>query len=71
MQTGLDNIWQVARGLSRLEKLKLMELLVHQLKVENETQEDSITWEEMYGIGSGIWKDDAQQYVNRLREERF
>ncbi len=71
MQAGLDNIWQIARGLSRLEKLKLMELLVQQLKIENEAPEESMAWEEMYGIGSGIWQDDAQQYVNRLREERF
>ncbi len=27
-------------------------------------------WEEMYGIGKGIWKNDAQEYVNQSREDR-
>jgi hypothetical protein len=71
MQANLNYILKVAQGLSRLEKITLMEKLVHQLKIENEEQEESINWEKMYGIGKGIWKADAQDYVNQLREDRI
>lgn len=70
MQATVDNIWQVARSLSRLEKIKLMEKLVHQLKIEKEELEEAVSWDEMYGIGRGIWKVDAQDYVNQIREDR-
>ena len=25
---------------------------------------------EFYGLGRGLWKEDAQEYVSRLREDR-
>jgi len=29
-------------------------------------------WNDLYGMGKGIWRgDDAQDYVNRAREERI
>ncbi len=24
----------------------------------------------LYGLGKGLWKEDAQEYINRLRENR-
>jgi hypothetical protein len=39
--------------------------------MENEEQEELLSWEEMYGIGKGVWKIDAQEYVNHLREDRY
>lgn len=60
MQASLDNIWRVVQGLSRPEKIKLMEKLVHQLRIENGEREESVSWEEMYGIGRGIWNVDSR-----------
>jgi hypothetical protein len=39
-------------------------------RIEDEEQEGLLSWEEMYGIGKGVWEIDAQEYVNQLREER-
>jgi len=31
----------------------------------------ALNWNDLYGTGKGIWRgDDAQDYVNRAREER-
>jgi hypothetical protein len=50
--------------------MKLAERLIHQVRIEDEEQEGLLSWEEMYGIGKGVWEIDAQEYVNQLREER-
>ncbi|MGE5341937.1 MAG: hypothetical protein ACM3SY_10720 [Candidatus Omnitrophota bacterium] len=72
MQANLNSVWKVAQGLSRKEKIILMEKLIHQLKRESQNQEQEllIMGEDIYGMGRGIWNTDAQEYVNRLREER-
>ncbi|NIM15604.1 MAG: hypothetical protein GTO45_26805 [Candidatus Aminicenantes bacterium] len=70
MQTNLNYIWKEVQVLSRSERMKLAERLIHQLRVEDEEQEGLLSWEEMYGIGKGVWEIDAQEYVNQLREER-
>lgn len=71
MQMKINSIWKIAKGLSRMDKIILMEKLIHQLKEESEMQEKSKPCEELYGMGKGVWNCDAQQYVNQLREERF
>jgi hypothetical protein len=71
MQTKINSIWKVAQGLSRIEKIILMEKLIHQLKEESEMQEIAMPYEEIYGMGKGVWNSDAQEYVNQLREERL
>ena len=70
MQTNVDSIWQETRKLSRYEKMVLLEKLIHQLRIDENTHEESINWEQMYGIGKGLWNIDAQKYVDGLREER-
>lgn len=31
-----------------------------------------LDWNNLYGLGKGLWKgEDAQEYVNRLREDRI
>jgi hypothetical protein len=69
VQTNLNYIWKEVQVLSRSERMKLAERLIHQLRVEDEEQEGLLSWEEMYGIGKGVWEIDAQEYVNQLREE--
>lgn len=33
--------------------------------------EKKLDWKELYGLGKGLWKtEDAQEFVNCLREER-
>ena len=70
MQTSLNNIWKETQGLSRKERMEQVEKLIRQLRIEDEAQEDLPSWEEMYGIGKGVWEIDAQEYVNHLREDR-
>jgi hypothetical protein len=67
MQTNIDNIWQETRKLSRYEKMALLEKLIHQLRIDENTHEESIKWEQMYGIGKGLWNIDAQEYVDKIR----
>lgn len=71
MQTNINSVWQIAQGLSRIDKIILMEKLAHQLKKEIEIKGLSKPVKEMYGMGKGIWNTDAQEYVAQLREERF
>lgn len=70
MQVSVNNVWHETTKLSRLEKMELLEKLVHQLRIEESFQEERLNWEQMYGIGKGIWDIDAQVYVDDLREER-
>jgi hypothetical protein len=70
VQVSLSHIWKDAQLLSKREKMKLVEKLIHQLRIEDDEQERLLSWEEMYGVGKGIWDIDAQEYVNQLREDR-
>jgi hypothetical protein len=57
--------------LSPKDQLKLVEKLAHQLRKSGITAKKDLDWKGLYGLGKGLWKgEDAQQYVNRLREER-
>ncbi|MFH2004763.1 MAG: hypothetical protein ABIK27_08555 [Bacteroidota bacterium] len=42
------------------------------MRKKNLTIKKELDWTKLYGVGRGLWKDeDAQKYVNRLREERI
>jgi hypothetical protein len=69
VQNSLINIWKKTQRLSRKERMELLEKLIHQLRIEDEEHEELPSWEEIYGIGKGVWKMDAQEYVNHLRGE--
>lgn len=67
----LRKIEKEVEKLSPRERLKLVERLVHQLRKTDMIREKKLDWGKLYGIGKGLWKGvDAQEYVNRLREER-
>ncbi|MBI5197600.1 MAG: hypothetical protein HZA19_03220 [Nitrospirae bacterium] len=54
------------------EKLRLVERLVHQLREGKSVARKELDWNKLYGLGKGLWKgEDAQKYVNRLREDRI
>jgi hypothetical protein len=57
--------------LSPKDQLKLVEKLAHQLRKSGIMRKRELDWKDLYGLGKGLWKgEDAQEYVNRLREER-
>ncbi len=70
MQITVDLIYRETKKLSRPEKMQLLEKLIRQLRREEDVAVKRLSWENMYGIGKGIWDGDAQEYVNALREER-
>ncbi|MBI5789158.1 MAG: hypothetical protein HZA78_09925 [Candidatus Schekmanbacteria bacterium] len=52
------------------EQLKLIEKLAHRLSKAGSVIKKKLDWKQLYGLGKGLWNEDAQEYVNRLREER-
>ena len=55
--------------LSSEDLLVLLDGIVHRLK-KSVKPPPSYNWEELYGVGSGLWEEDAQNHVERLREDR-
>jgi hypothetical protein len=67
----LGKIEKEIERLSPIDQLKLVEKLAHQLRKAGIAVKKELDWKNLYGLGKGIWKgEDAQDYVNRLREER-
>lgn len=53
------------------DQLKLLERLARQLQKTRLAMKKDLDWKKLYGLGRGLWKgEDAQEYVNRLREDR-
>ncbi len=71
MRTILKKIGKEAERLSPEEQLELVERLVRQLREKGLAKKEYLDWGELYGFGKGLWNgEDAQEYVNRLREDR-
>ena len=69
--TTLAKIEKEIEKLSPRDQLKLVEKLAHQLRKSGIMVKRELDWKALYGVGKGLWKgEDAQEYVNRLREER-
>ena len=67
----LGKIEKEIEKLSPKDQLKLVEKLSHQLRKSGITVKKDLDWKDLYGLGKGLWRsEDAQEYVNRLREER-
>ena len=67
----LEIIEKQAAKLSLQDHIKLMEALARQLREKSIPAQQQLDWSALYGLGKGLWEDqDAQEYVNRLREER-
>jgi hypothetical protein len=67
----LEKIEKEIERLTPQEKLKLLERLAHQLRKTGIVKKE-LDWNKLYGLGKGLWKgEDAQEYINRLREERI
>ena len=67
----IEKIEKEIKDLSPQEQLKLLETLVHHLRKIYLPLTKELDWKKLYGLGKGLWeKEDAQKYVNRLREDR-
>lgn len=67
----LEKIEKEIESLSPRDQLKLAEKLAHQLRRTGFPVNKDLDWENLYGLGKGLWKgEDAQEYVNLLREDR-
>lgn len=71
-ETIIETIEKQAGKLSLHDHIKLMEALLRQLKEKSISAQNELEWSKLYGLGKGLWKnEDAQEYVNRLREDRL
>ena len=67
----LGKIEKKIERLSPKDQLKLVEKLAHLLGKTGLAGKKELDWKHLYGLGHGLWKDeDAQDYVNLLREDR-
>ncbi len=70
-ETTLGKIEKEVEKLTPKDQLKLLECLAHQLRKTRLAMKKELDWKGLYGLGKGLWKgEDAQEYVNRLREDR-
>jgi hypothetical protein len=49
--------------------LELLDGIVRRLKTSMEIR-PSHNWDKLYGAGKGLWEEDAQEYVERMRQDR-
>jgi hypothetical protein len=66
------NIKKIEQKIAMLEDEDLVRLLhsiVNQLKRKTRSKPHH-DWRKLYGAGKGLWKMDAQDYVNSLRRDR-
>lgn len=54
------------------EQILLIERIARRVRSVQIKSGIALNWSDLYGMGKGIWReDDAQNYVNRAREERI
>lgn len=51
------------------EQLELLERIIHNVK-KNNLGKKKLDIASLYGSGKGLWDEDAQEYVERGRENR-
>jgi len=67
----LGKIEKDIEKLTPKDQLKLVEKLAHHLRKTGLGVKKELDWKNLYGLGKGLWKgQDAQEYVNHLREDR-
>ena len=65
----MTKIQNILTEVDQLEIEELEILLKEVIKKIEETKRIDSILEEYMGIGEGVWKSDAQEYINELREE--
>jgi hypothetical protein len=70
--THLEKIEHQIMQLPVYEQTHLIERITAQLRCVRAKSRIALNLSDLYGMGKGIWReDDAQEYVNRVREERI
>jgi hypothetical protein len=69
-EAALTKIENAIKRLTPYEQLRLMEKLTQHLQELNIVDKKVLNWNKLYGLGKSLPSEDAQEYVNRLREER-
>jgi hypothetical protein len=68
----LDKIESQIINLPVSEQIHLIERIARRVRSVQTKSGTTLNWNDLYGSGKGIWRgDDAQNYVNRAREERI
>ena len=68
----LEKIESQIMSLPVSEQIHLIERLARRVRSVQTKSRITMNWSDLYGMGKGIWRgDDAQDYVNRAREERI
>jgi hypothetical protein len=68
----LDKIESQIMNLPVSEQIHLIERIARRVRTVQTKSGMTLNWKDLYGAGKGIWEgDDAQDYVNRAREERI
>lgn len=70
-QPVLEEIEKVIETLAFQDQLRLVEKLTLRLRQTEYSKKRQLDWSDLYGLGKGLWEsEDAQDYVNRHREDR-
>jgi hypothetical protein len=68
----LDKIETQIMSLPLSEQIHLIERIARRVRSVQVKPGETLNWNDLYGSGKGIWREhDAQDYVNRAREERI
>ncbi len=68
----LEKIENQIMSLPVYEQIHLIERIARRVRSAQTKSGITLNWNDLYGTGKGIWGgDDAQDYVNRAREERI
>ena len=68
--SSLKDIERQVEKLSPRDQQKLLARLAQRTR-QSKPKKSSRNWVKLYGLGKGLWNgEDAQDYVNRLREDR-
>ena len=71
VNSNIAKIEQEVSNLSLRDQLELIEKIINLIKEEKcKDSEADFSWDQFYGISKGLWQEDAQEYVGRLREDR-
>jgi hypothetical protein len=68
----IDKIESQIMNLPVSEQIHLIERIARRVRSVQTKSGIALNWNDLYGMGKGIWSgDDAQDYVNRAREDRI
>jgi hypothetical protein len=67
----LENIENQIMNLPVSEQIYLIERIARRVRSVQSKEGANLNWNDLYGTERGIWGDDAQDYVNRAREDRI